>query len=215
MVSATPALVTRPSKVPWHGLFIALLSLPALWVLAAVVGELNAPGSWLGADPADALVDFLGTWALRLLLLTLAVSPLRRRLGWSFIAPWRRTAGLFAFGYLTAHLLGYAVLLNGLDWQTLLDDLTERRYIIAGMLAFALLTPLAVTSTRGWQRRLRRRWQQLHRLVFPATGAALLHLLWLTRDGYGEPLLYLGVFLVLLAERAATRQQSRRGAVPG
>ena len=215
MVSATPALVTSPSKVPWHGLFIALLSLPALWVLAAVVGELNAPGSWLGADPADALVDFLGTWALRLLLLTLAVSPLRRRLGWSFIAPWRRTAGLFAFGYLTAHLLGYAVLLNGLDWQTLLDDLTERRYIIAGMLAFALLTPLAVTSTRGWQRRLRRRWQQLHRLVFPATGAALLHLLWLTRDGYGEPLLYLGVFLVLLAERAATRQQSRRGAVPG
>lgn len=207
-IEVSRVLLTRSQG---HWLFGLLLSLPALWLAAAVAGEVSAPGSWLGADPADAVVDFLGEWSLRFLLLALAISPLRRRLGWPALAPLRRTAGLFAFGYVCVHLAAYAVLLNGLDWRVLLADLVERRYIIAGMAAFLLLVPLAVTSTRGWQRRLRRSWQKLHRLVFLAVGAALLHLLWLTRDGYGEPLLYLAIFALLLAERWAARRSPQAG----
>lgn len=189
-----------------HRAYGVALSLPLIWLLLAVVGEFNAPGSRLGADPADVVVDFLGLWSIRLLLLTLAVSPLRRRLRLPLLAPLRRTTGLIAFAYVCLHALSYAVLLNGLDWRVLQEDLTERRYIIAGMFALLCLLPLAVTSTRSWQRRLRRNWIKLHRLVFAAAGAAVLHLLWLTRDGYAEPLLYLLLLLLLVAERLWTKR---------
>ncbi|MEM1433029.1 MAG: ferric reductase-like transmembrane domain-containing protein [Pseudomonadota bacterium] len=189
-----------------HRTFGLLLALPALWLIAEILREAMAPGSRLGADPADAVVDYLGLWSIRLLLLTLAVSPLRRWLGRPELAPLRRTTGLFAFGYVCAHVLAYAVLLNGLEWAVLLEDLTERRYIIAGAVAFGCLLPLAITSTRRWQRRLRRNWIRLHRLVFVAAAAAVLHLLWLTRSDYGEPLFYLAVLALLVAERLSARR---------
>lgn len=187
-----------------------LLALPAAWLLVQIAGELSAPGSRLGADPGEAVTDFLGVWAIRLLLLALAITPLRRLAGWSWLAPLRRTAGLFAFGYVVAHVLSYAGFLKGFDLQGIIGDLTERSYIIAGAVAVLALLPLAITSTRAWQRRLRSRWVQLHRLVFLAMGAALVHLLWLTRDGYGEPLLYLAIFAVLVAERLVTARRVSR-----
>ncbi|MEM6708226.1 MAG: protein-methionine-sulfoxide reductase heme-binding subunit MsrQ [Pseudomonadota bacterium] len=203
-----------------HGLLVLLLCAPLLWLGWAIAQEALAPGSVLGADPADAVVDYLGHWSLRLLLVALAISPLRRLLGVPAIGRFRRTAGLIAFGTVVCHLLAYALLLNGLDLTVLVEDLTERRYIIAGMVAVVLLIPLAVTSTRGWQRRLRKRWQTLHRLVFPAMGAALLHLFWLTKDGFGEPLFYAAVFAALLIERIVSYRRRptiasvARGEVP-
>lgn len=198
------------SRVAIQALACVLLSLPAAWMLWQITGELSAPGSRLGADPGEAVTDFLGVWAMRLLLLALAVTPLRRLSGWSWLAPLRRTAGLFAFGYVVAHVLSYAGFLKGFELQEIVGDLTERSYIIAGAVAVLALLPLALTSTRRWQRRLRRRWVQLHRLVFLAMGAALVHLLWLTRDGYGEPLLYLALFIGLLAERIFSARRARR-----
>lgn len=195
-------------------LFGLLLALPALWLGYEIFQEIQAPGTRFGADPGAAVTDFLGEWALRMLLLTLLISPLRRLTGVAALAPLRRTAGLFAFGYLLLHVLGYLGLLAAFDGSQILADLTERTYIIAGLVALVCLTPLAITSTRGWQQRLRRRWVTLHRLVFVAAFAALLHLFWLTRDGYGEPLLYAGVFALALIERLLYRRRQRLPAAP-
>lgn len=197
-----------------HWLFGLLLAAPALWLGYEIYQEVGAPGTRFGADPGEAVTDFLGQWALRLLLLALLISPLRRLTGLSALAPLRRTAGLFAFGYVVAHMLGYLGLLAAFDGQQIFADFTERTYIIAGLVAVLCLTPLAVTSTRGWQRRLRQRWVSLHRLVFVAAFAALLHLFWLTRDGYGEPLLYAALFALAVGERVLNWRQRRSPAAP-
>lgn len=179
---------------------------PLGWLVYAIVRELGAPGSVLGADPGEAVVLFLGQWGIRLLLLALAVTPLRRVLGWPALARIRRLVGLWAFAYLALHFLAYLTFLAGFDWGVILEDLTERTYIIAGALALLALVPLAVTSTRGWQRRLGRRWRLLHRLVFAAAPLGLVHLWWLTKDGYGEVLAYSVVFLLLMAARLSRRR---------
>ncbi|MFW6092474.1 MAG: sulfite oxidase heme-binding subunit YedZ [Pseudomonadota bacterium] len=176
-------------------------SLPLVWLAHAVGVEIRQPGAALGADPGEAVVLFLGTWGIRMLLLALAVTPLRRRLPWPDLARVRRLVGLFAFVYLCLHFVAYLGLLAGFDAATVVEDLGERPYITVGALGLLVLVPLAVTSTRGWQRRLGRRWRGLHRLVFVAAALGLLHLLWLTKDGYGEVLAYAGVFLLLMAER--------------
>jgi sulfoxide reductase heme-binding subunit YedZ len=178
-------------------LLFAALCLPLAWLGYAIAGELNEPGSVLGADPGEAVVLFLGEWGLRLLLLTLAVTPMRRLTGWAELLGYRRMIGLFSFTYLSLHLLAYVVLLAEFDWRLVLEDFSDRAYITVGLIGFGLLLPLAVTSTRGWQRRLGRRWRSLHRLVYPAVFLGLLHLVWLTKDGYGEVAAY-GVLLILL-----------------
>ncbi len=105
---------------------------------------------------------------MRLLLATLAVTPLRRLSGWSALAPLRRTLGLAAFSYVCLHLLTFVVLDQFFDWHAIVEDVLERRYISAGFAGFLCLLPLAITSTRGWQRRLGLRWVKLHRLVYVA-----------------------------------------------
>lgn len=178
-----------------------LLSLPLAWLAVQVLGEIQQPGSALGADPGEAVVLQLGEWTLRFLLLTLCVSTLRRLVGWPGVLRLRRMVGLFAFSYLCLHLLAYVGLLAGFSLQAVVDDLTQRPYIMVGMLAVALLLPLAVTSTRAWQRRLGRSWQRLHRLIYPAAVFAIVHLAWLTKDGYAEVALYAGVLALLFGER--------------
>ena len=192
--------------------FIVLLSVPAGWLGYAVASEFSEPGSVLGADPGEAVVLHLGEWTLRVLLLTLAVSPLRRRLGWTWLVRLRRSIGLWAFAYLCLHLTAYLGLLAEFDWRLVVEDFTERSYITAGMLALLLLIPLAITSTRGWQRRLGRGWQRLHRLIYLAMGLGLVHLTWLTKDGYGEVVLYGGLFGVLMLERIYHEREKRRRA---
>ena len=190
-----------------------VLSLPMLWIANAIRMELSNPGAALGADPGEAVVLFLGEWGLRFLLLGLFISPLRRRAGWNTLARSRRMVGLFAFSYLALHFLAYVGFLAEFDGSLIVGDLTERPYIIVGALALLLLIALAATSTSGWQRRLRRNWQRLHRLVYLSVALGLLHLLWLTKDGFAEFAVYLLIFLALMVERLLARR-APTGQVP-
>ena len=155
----------------------------------------------LGANPVEAVLHFTGDLALRLLLVTLAVTPLRRLTGLPWLVRFRRMLGLFAFFYAVLHFAVYLVLDRSLDWGEIVTDLAKRPYIMVGFAAFVLLVPLAVTSTRGWVRRLGRRWQQLHRAVYLIAVLGVLHFLWLVKADLREPLVYAGVLAVLLALR--------------
>ena len=155
----------------------------------------------LGANPVETLEHTTGLWTLRLLLATLAVTPVRRTLGWPWLAPYRRTLGLLAFSYCCLHLLIYTLVDLWGAWDTLVEDVLERPYITAGFTGFLLLLPLAITSTRAWMRRLGRRWVVLHRLVYAAGVAGCLHFLWLVKADLLEPLVYSGILALLLGAR--------------
>ena len=157
----------------------------------------------LGANPIEEITHATGEWALRLLLLTLCVTPLRKLLGWSWLAPQRRSLGLFAFFYATLHFLTYAVLDLGLEFQYLLEDVLERPYITVGFSAFLLLVPLAITSTKAQIKRLGRRWLQLHRVVYLAAALGVLHFFWLVKADLREPLVYAAIVAGLLGWRAS------------
>ena len=155
----------------------------------------------LGPNPMETLTHSTGIWALRLLLLTLAVTPLRRLLGLPWLVRFRRLLGLFAFFYASLHFGVYLALDRALAWEEILKDLAERPYITLGFAALVLLVPLAVTSTRGWVRRLGRGWQRLHRLGYVLGLLGVLHFLWLVKADLREPLIYGAVLAVLLAAR--------------
>ena len=155
----------------------------------------------LGPDPVAALEHRSGLWALRLLLLTLAVTPLRRFTGWHKAVRFRRMLGLFAFFYASVHLTIYVVVDLGGFWSQLFEEIVKRPYITVGFAAWLMLVPLALTSTQGMMRRLGRRWQLLHRLVYPAALCGVLHFLWLVKADHREPALYVGIFTVLMLLR--------------
>jgi sulfoxide reductase heme-binding subunit YedZ len=162
----------------------------------------------LGANPIDAVTDTTGTWTLRLLLATLAVTPLRRLTGWNRLIAVRRTLGLLAFGYGTLHLLTYVVLDQFFALDLILADIVKRPFITAGATGFLLMVPLAVTSTAGWIRRLGgRRWAQLHRLAYLSAAAGVVHYYWLVKSDTTRPLRYAAVLTVLLAARLAWRKR--------
>ena len=192
----------------------------AVWGLAvtpALVLSWRAIGNRLGANPVEELTLELGQWALRFLLITLAATPVRRLTGWNVLLRHRRLLGLTAAAYALLHLLVYAVLDQGLLWSQIISDVIKRPFITAGMTAFVLLLPLAATSFDAAIRRLgARRWQALHRLVYVATGAALLHFWWKVKADTGEPAIYLTVFALLLAARWAApgRRVRRASAAP-
>ena len=157
-------------------------------------------GAWrgdLGANPLETVTHTTGDWALRFLLLTLAMTPLRRLLGQAWPLQLRRMLGLFAFFYASLHLLVWLVLDQEMAWRNILADIAERPYVTVGFLAWLLLVPLALTSTRGAMRRLGRNWSRLHRLVYPIGILGVLHFLWLVKADLFEPLVY-GVILALL-----------------
>ena len=186
------------------GLFVAGL-LPALWLAwAAATGG-------LGANPIEALAKETGRWALRLLLLTLCVTPLRRLTGRPELGRVRRMLGLFAFFYACLHLLNYVVLDLFFRWEEILADVVEKPFMTVGLATFLLLLPLAVTSTRGWQRRLGRRWARLHRLVYVAGVAAVVHFLWAVKADLREPLVYAALLGLLLGYRAVHALRARSG----
>lgn len=178
-------------------LTFVILGLPLAWLAFAIAGEVLNPGSRLGADPGEAVLLHLGEWGLRALLLTLSVSTIRRRLGYAPILRVRRMAGLFAFTYIALHFLFYLWFFTEFDGRLIAEELAKRPYITVGFGAFLILLALALTSTSGWQRRLRRRWQQLHRFVYAAAALGLLHFWWLTKAGYGEVVVH-GLWLALL-----------------
>jgi methionine sulfoxide reductase heme-binding subunit len=168
----------------------------------------------LGPNPVEAVVHFTGSWALRLLLVTLAVTPLRRLTGLPWLLRFRRMLGLFAFFYAALHFSAYLVLDRALVWEDILKDLTERPYIVVGFSAFVLLVPLAVTSTRGWVRRLGRRWQTLHRAVYVIAALGVLHFFWLVKADTAEPLIDGAVLVGLLAFRVPWGPMAERWRLP-
>jgi sulfoxide reductase heme-binding subunit YedZ len=180
----------------------------ALHAAIPLVGA--APLAWLalrvarddlGANPVEEISHFTGAWALRLLVLCLAVTPLRRVIGWSWLAPQRRSLGLLAFAWACLHVGVYAIFDLGLDAAALAEELGERPYLAAGFTAWICLVPLAATSTRGAVRRLGPRWRRLHRLVYVAAAAAVVHFLWLVKLDLREPLVYAAVVGLLLGLR--------------
>ncbi len=172
---------------------------PFLWLLFRGVTDR------LTANPIEDITLTTGIWALRFLLITLAITPVRRLSGWNPIIRYRRMLGLFAFFYATLHFLTYIVLDQGLAFEFILPDIVKRPYITAGMTAFVAMIPLAVTSTRGWIRRLGRRWQMLHRLVYVSGIAACLHFIWKVKIVIGEPVYYAAILGALLLFRAVWR----------
>lgn len=203
--SKLPARIAKP-------LVFAALAVPLVLLFVDVWREFQLPGSGLGPDPGEAIVHHLGTWGLRTLLLTLAVSPASRLLKRPRLVRYRRMVGLWAFSYLVLHFMSYLWLLGGFALQTVTADIYKRPYITVGFLALLLLIPLAITSTRGWQRRLGRRWKRLHRLVYPAAIAAWTHLLWLSKGGFMDPFVYGLVLVLLFGERIVFRIR-KQGAV--
>lgn len=169
----------------------------------------------IGADPVAAITHETGTWALRLLLACLAMTPMRRLTGSALPLRFRRLLGLWAFAYACLHLATFVVLDLGGYWPQLLEDIVKRPYITVGFAAWLLLVPLAATSTRGMMRRLGRRWGQLHRLVYVAGVLAVLHFLWLVKADLREPLLYAAILAVLLGLRLLRRRTPAQPSRPG
>lgn len=188
-----------PGTIRWLKVPVVLLCLaPAAILLFEAFG---VAGMSLGANPVEALIHSLGTWSLNFLLITLAVTPLRRLTGQAWLLRFRRMFGLFAFFYLLLHFLAYAGVDQRFALGYILEDIAERPYITLGFAAFLMLIPLAATSTRGMIRRLGPRWKQLHRLVYPAAILGVWHYYWLVKADVLQPLVYAGILTLLLALR--------------
>jgi len=187
-----------------------LCALPLAWLLARLLG---VAGLGLGANPIDELMDRLGEWGLRLLLATLTVTPLSVTLHKPWLTGLRRMLGLWAFTYLSLHFLTWLVLDQWVDLRSIAADIAERPYITVGFTAFVLLVPLAITSTRGWMRRLGARWQRLHRLVYVTAVLGCVHFWWQVKADWREPAAYAMVLALLLGWRV--RRARRRAAMRG
>ena len=170
----------------------------------------------LGANPVEAITHHTGLWALRLLMVTLALTPLRLLTGWSGALRYRRMTGLFAFFYALLHFLTYLGLDQQFAWGDIATDILERPYITVGFAALVILVPLAATSTNAMVRRLgARRWLRLHRLVYVSGLLGALHFLWLVKADIREPVLYLALFVILMVLRAPTLRRFLPGAAAG
>lgn len=183
----------------WPKLTVWLLCLAPL--AGMVLGIFGVWGFSLGANPVEELLHRCGQWGLKLLLITLAVTPVRRWTGFNRLVAYRRLLGLFAFFYLALHFTVYLVLDQGLDGGAIFEDIVKRPYITLGTLALTLLVPLALTSTRGAMRRLGRNWQKLHRLIYPAALLGVWHFYWQVKLDTLEPTVYALMLAVLLGYR--------------
>jgi sulfoxide reductase heme-binding subunit YedZ len=163
----------------------------------------------LGANPIARITHQTGLWALTLLLVTLAITPVRRITGQLWLIQYRRMLGLFAFFYAVLHMLTYVWLDQFFDFHAMLKDVVKRPFITMGSAAFLMLVPLALTSTKGAIRRLGRRWQQLHRLVYFSAVAGVIHFVWLVKKDIRQPMLYAYALSVLLGYRVFVAARKR------
>jgi sulfoxide reductase heme-binding subunit YedZ len=179
----------------------AILALKVLLWISAL-----APGVWLlngafrgglGANPVEKMTHVTGLTTLTLLLVTLGVSPVRKLTGWNPVIRLRRPLGLFAFFYATTHFVIWFAFYNVFDVRYMIEDIAERPYITVGFTAWLILVPLAITSTKGWIRRLGRRWAKLHMGIYAAATLGVIHFYWLVKADTRLPLL-LGLILVVL-----------------
>jgi sulfoxide reductase heme-binding subunit YedZ len=165
----------------------------------------NAFTDNLGANPIEAITRFTGSWTLIFLLITLSVTPLRKISGWNQLIKFRRMLGLFAFFYAVLHFATYIVLDHFFDFQAVIKDIIKRPYVTAGFTSFVLMIPLAITSTTGMIRRLGRRWQQLHRLIYVVAIGGVIHFYWLVKADIRRPVMYGSVLAVLLGYRLVVK----------
>ena len=191
------------------GLFV-VACLPAVIGIAAMASDLLTGSRHFGSNPIKAGEHFFGEWTLRLLVATLSITPLRALLGWPWLGRHRRRLGLFAFAYLMLHWLTYALLDVQLDWSELQGDLVERPYIMVGMLALALMIPLAATSSAAAIRALGGvRWSRLHRLVYVVALLGVVHYWMSVKRDITGPLAYAIVFGVLFLFRIVVAVRRR------
>ena len=191
----------------------AIVHLAALSPLAILLWQMwsvaKTGSNALGADPVAEIEHRLGLWAIRFLMLALAITPLRQLTGWNVLIRFRRLLGLYAFAYASLHFAAYL----GLDlrgfWAQVFEDIVKRPYITVGFIAWLLLVPLAITSTTGWIKRLGRNWARLHKLVYAVAVLAVLHFWWLVKSDIREPALYAGIAALLLGWRLWKRWRVR------
>ena len=190
-------------KTPKVLVFLACLT-PFLWLVTrTLTGR-------LGINPVEDLELTTGIWALRLLVATLLVTPLRRVSGWNRIIQYRRMLGLFTFFYASIHFTIYIALDQFFAFGFIVKDVVKRPFITMGFTAFVLMIPLAITSTKGWIRRLGRRWQVLHRLIYVSSVCAAIHYLWKVKVMIGSPVYYAAVIAFLLAFRLIWQLRSAK-----
>ena len=192
----------KRSRLLLKGLVWLLGLAPAVWLFWRGFTDR------LGANPIEEVLHRLGDTALIFLLVTLSITPIRRLTGWTSFAPLRRPVGLFAFFYLTIHFLWYAIVDQTLDWEFIVEDIVMRPYILVGFTAWVLLIPLAITSTKGWIRRLKKNWQRLHRLVYVSTSLGVLHFYWQVKADTYWPIVATTVLVVLMLLRLHWRRRS-------
>jgi sulfoxide reductase heme-binding subunit YedZ len=156
-------------------------------------------------NPIEFITRSSGTWTLVFLLLTLTMTPLRRITGWNGWQQYRRMLGLFAFFYVSLHFTTYIWLDQFFDWDAIVRDVIKRPFITVGFSAFILLIPLAVTSTNAMMRRLKRRWGQLHQLIYLIAILGVTHYWWLVKKDLTQPLIYAALLAVLLGWRLVRR----------
>lgn len=189
-------------------LVFVLCLAPALWLSYGVFLALTGGANLLGPDPAQYLALQTGTWAIRLLIAALAVTPLRFLLNAPYLWQFRRMLGLFALFYVTLHFLVFLAFLLQWQWHDLGREIAERPYITFGFAAFVLLVPLGLTSVQFAQRKLGRNWKKLHRLVYVINILAVLHVTWIVRSSIADALLYGVLVLVLLGYRLLRHQSA-------
>ncbi len=213
--SAFPADGPPPGRTPQALPNAALAAIRIAVFLLCLVPAAQLALGWqqnsLGANPIEAITRGSGEWALRLLLITLAITPLRRLTGWYWLLRLRRMLGLFAFAYGVAHFGIYLWLDQFFDWRAIVHDIAERPFITVGFAALVLMLPLALTSTHGAMRRMGgRKWQALHRSIYGIAILAVVHFWWLVKADILRPLIYAVILAVLLGMRAWWREVERR-----
>lgn len=185
--------------LPIRILLHLLCAAPALYLLY------NTFFGSLGVNPVETLTHQSGIWAIRILLVSLAITPLRKLLNAPQLILYRRLLGLWTFFYALVHFIIYLTFDLRFSFALVIDDIIQRPYITAGFTALVLMIPLAITSTTGWQRRLKRNWGRLHKVVYIVGIAAVLHFVWLRKGFQIEPLIYAGILIALLATRLWNR----------
>jgi sulfoxide reductase heme-binding subunit YedZ len=182
---------------------ISFLKIAAFGVCLIPFGQLlyNGYQGDLGANPIETITRFTGSWALIILFASLSITPLRRLTGWTDLIKFRRMLGLFAFFYVLLHFSTFLVLDHFFDFDRIGKDIVKRPYVTVGFTGFILMIPLAITSTAKMIRRLGKRWQQLHRLVYLVGIAGVIHFYWLVKSDIRRPAQYGAVLAVLLGYR--------------
>jgi len=196
--------------------FLACLT-PTLWITRAIWLTYQGLDGGLSANPIDDVIEFTGIWTLRFLMITLAITPLRRLTGMSSLIRFRRMLGLFTFFSGFLHLTSYIWLDQFFLWSAIVEDVIKRWFITSGMIGFVLMIPLAITSTRKWIARLGgSRWQTVHRLIYFSGAAGVIHYYFYEKSDIRHPLAYGVLLTALLAFRAwhAFRRTGTVAALP-